>query len=439
MSAQLLQESQSFMCPKATRSRRAGWYLVDFANSILIINGGLYFPEWIVVDNKISATWFNATIVITSVLLIASGPMFGKLVDAKGRAIAYLRSTSLAMLIATLAIYVVSSMPVSTNVRGITGLIAFGMLLYAFQLASVFYNSLLPEIATPNDYAAVSGTGLALGWIGGLLGILLVYPFTSGWLTGAHGVTRSAAFLPCAVAYAIFSTIAFMLLGSSSRLYGEHDSSHTSHGSTVIALVSRIYRNAAMRYFLIGYFLFSDAVLTIQNNATLYLHQAMHFNDQGSAILFVVLLLTAAIGGRLSGIAIRRFGEKSTLLFVLGAWIIVLALISVTHDQLIFSILFACVGLNFGALWNSSRVTFLRLMPLDQRGEYFGVYAAFERFSSVIGPIAWSVPLLLRGESATTYRLSMLIMSFLIAIGTACIFAIRMPLKDRIVSVEWKK
>lgn len=41
------------------RRQRWGWYLFDFANSILIINGSLYFPQWLVIDNKVSGSIYT--------------------------------------------------------------------------------------------------------------------------------------------------------------------------------------------------------------------------------------------------------------------------------------------------------------------------------------------------------------------------------------------
>jgi len=43
---------------------RYGWYLCDFANSILIINGGLYFPQWIVKSNGVSDFTYNLMFVL---------------------------------------------------------------------------------------------------------------------------------------------------------------------------------------------------------------------------------------------------------------------------------------------------------------------------------------------------------------------------------------
>jgi len=46
-----------------------GWYLYDFANSFLIINGSLYFPQWIIgPTNTESDFWYNFAFVASSVV-----------------------------------------------------------------------------------------------------------------------------------------------------------------------------------------------------------------------------------------------------------------------------------------------------------------------------------------------------------------------------------
>lgn len=45
-----------------------------------------------------------------------------------------------------------------------------------YRGGQVFYNSLLPEIATPDDIGRVSGNGWAIGSLGGILALLILLP-----------------------------------------------------------------------------------------------------------------------------------------------------------------------------------------------------------------------------------------------------------------------
>ncbi len=59
-------------------------------------------------------------------------------------------------------------------------LVFFAIANIAFQCAYVFYNALLPDVSDASNSGRVSGFGVASGYIGSLLAMLLVLPFVSG-------------------------------------------------------------------------------------------------------------------------------------------------------------------------------------------------------------------------------------------------------------------
>src|SRR5690348_2466459 len=118
------------------RARRWAWYLFDFANSILIINGSLYFPQWIVVHNKVSDTLFNSAFVISSLLLLVTGPILGRHSDRHGDPWKLLALSSLALFLGGLAI-AVGPMLSNHTLMVTVELVAFFVVLYSYQLSLV--------------------------------------------------------------------------------------------------------------------------------------------------------------------------------------------------------------------------------------------------------------------------------------------------------------
>jgi UMF1 family MFS transporter len=81
-------------------------------------------------------------------------------------------------------------------------------------------------------------------------------------------------------------------------------------------------------------------------------------------------------------------------------------------------VLFAIVGFLFGALGNVMRACFLLLLPPDRIGQYFGLFASFQRFSTLVGPLVWIlVALGFHNRGVDAYRASMLSMAVLIGIS----------------------
>src|SRR5687768_2657522 len=118
---------------EGSKLSRWGWYLFDFANSILVINGGLYFPEWITKENNVSDFWFNATIVLSSALVLVCAPILGNLFDRKGRRTTYLLITSLMMFSGGLAIVVFERLLPLGFWRACLCLGAFAIIMCAYQ------------------------------------------------------------------------------------------------------------------------------------------------------------------------------------------------------------------------------------------------------------------------------------------------------------------
>jgi MFS-type transporter involved in bile tolerance (Atg22 family) len=57
---------------------------------------------------------------------------------------------------------------------------------YAYQGALVFYNALLPDVAGPENIGRVSGFGVSLGYLGAIVGLLMVMPFAQGEISFLH-------------------------------------------------------------------------------------------------------------------------------------------------------------------------------------------------------------------------------------------------------------
>ena len=51
---------------------------------------------------------------------------------------------------------------------------------YAYQGALVFYNALMPVVADPEKIGKVSGYGVGMGYVGSIVGLLMVMPFVQG-------------------------------------------------------------------------------------------------------------------------------------------------------------------------------------------------------------------------------------------------------------------
>jgi len=400
------------------KRQRRGWYLYQFSGELLLTNGVLYFLPWLT-SIGISDNWYNLTLIFSSIFLILSGPLVGYLQDRSRRGYLYLSLTSLLMLTGTLGIHLANRMISSIVLKGIVCLVCFGLIMYAYQLGLVFYNVMLRNIASAGNYINPSGWGVAAGWLGAIIGIFAILPFVEGHVPLFQPGGKAQAFLPSALLYG-FGTMISLTLMRGLGADGVSGESASSKGLQSEHLESQSPGRAQkdIWYFLFALFLFADAVLTIESNASYYLSTVMGFSEDATAGLFLLLIAMAAAGALIPARLHGKMEHKRILIAILIGWILSLLAVSATKNQILFGVLFAIIGLLYGALLAVMRALFLSLVPPDRTGKYFGYYVSFQRFATLIGPLVWILSAnLSRSLGADRYRVSMLAMAGLICLS----------------------
>ena len=201
---------------RAPVRERTGWVLYDFANTIFSMNvATLYFSVWLIEDLRASNTAYALGNGISSILVVMSVPVLGALSDARRRRKPWVVGFTIASCLACAAIGILGqlTLPVAGEeiINGSTlpsswhptigtfgwVLAAFVIANYAFQAAQPFYNAMMPDLVPPDERGRLSGIGTAVGYVGTIVGLLLVFPFFSGAvpLFGPlpDGVARRAA------------------------------------------------------------------------------------------------------------------------------------------------------------------------------------------------------------------------------------------------------
>jgi UMF1 family MFS transporter len=336
------------------------------------------------------------------------------------------------MFAGTIGIYIASHFIRSYTLRTTAALISFVLTLWAFQVGLIPYNALLGQIVPKERYGTVSGIGTAFSWLGGVLGILFTLPFVTGkfWHISPG---RDQAFLPSALAFGVFAIFSLILLPSESeKTTGKELSPSVFRNYWISA--SHVLKEKPVCLFLISFMLISDALLTIQNNASIYLTKAMRLSDVEVALCFLSLMVGAAIGGVFSGYLYSRIDPKRLLLGCLFLWPVLLLTVSRIESHIFFFVIFPIVGVLFGATFSICRVLFLLLAPSEERALHFGFYASFERTASIIGPAVWTGSLAIFADNGgSNYRIALLAMAGMAALAIPFMLFVRGPSPPLIV------
>ena len=387
------------------------WSLFDFANSIVVINLGLYFSQWIVVEQGVSEFWYNFVAVAVTILLLLTLPALGAVSDIINKKVLFLRLTAIPIFFFTFLIGL-SGQTFSGFSPILICLLSSLFIIYFYQLSLIFYHAMLGDIAKRERYGTVSGIGLAAGWIGAIVGLIIIFPFVKGDIPFFPPAGRIQAFIPSALIFAVLIGISLTFLKEPQRVSSSTNKISVRQAYTKVwDDIRNLRKKPEIFYFLIAYWLFIDAILTIQYNSPLYLEIVLNIPDQQKVLFGSLLLIMAAFGALIVGYA------KSLTAIVCG-WIIVLSLFLLVKEGWGLLLIGSLLGILFGGTWTITRALYLVIIPAAQRAEYFGFYGCTERFASIIGPLVWSAFVVgLKEFGPLRYKVAVVSMILLIVIS----------------------
>ena len=391
------------------------WTLYDFANSIVSIVFLLYFSQWLVVDKGVSDLSYNLLFTLGSVLLLLTAPVFGSLADKTGANYRYLKQTTWLAFSCYLAVSLITLFA-SGEVFLAAAFFLFAN--YFYQFSFVFYNALLPQVASPDKWGKASGIGQAGNFTGQVAGLLLTMPLASGAVYLVGEVGRAQTLWPATVLFLLLALPMLLLFKRSvSESVSERVSLKEEYRSQWKAFLELI-KDRNMKFFLLAYFFFNDAIITISNNFPIYLENVFAAPDKLKTYLLAGALLMSVFGALFSGFVTDRIGLKKSLRGIIGIWIIFVPILGLTTNFKVFMVLCVLMGFLFGAIWTITRASMAALTPRDQMNYGFSFYTLAERTSTLVGPVSWGVvTYIFSSFGATRYRLAMLCMAGFVAIG----------------------
>jgi UMF1 family MFS transporter len=378
----------------ASRRAVASWALYDFANSafntlVVTFVYATYFTQEIAADEEAgTALWGNA--VTASALLIAVlSPFLGTLADRSGRRKRFLLAATAVTVLATAALF----FPTTGDVWAALGL--FVVANTAFELAFVFYNAFLPELASEERIGRISGYGWALGYAGGLGALALGYttlvaPTEPFLFSTDGGANVRATCLLVAAWFACFSVPLFLFVPESRATGGNAAPNlgtvfRKSFGE-LRKTFGEVRRFRQVVRLLLARLFYNDGLLTIFSFGAIYAGGTFDFSFNEIFLFGIALNVTAGLGAFGFGFVDDRLGGKMTVLISVAglAGATLLALLAPSKAWLWAA--GALVGLFAGPNQSASRSLLGRFTPPGKKGEFFGFFAFSGKATAFAGP-----------------------------------------------------
>ena len=360
------------------------WILYDVANSAFTLLVSTLLPIYFNalatsagLNEDLYLSYWGYAGSIATILVAIIGPICGTLSDRKG----YKKPLFLAMVI----LGVVGCAAMGLAKGWLVFLAIFILAKVGFHGSLVFYDSMLPEITTPERIDNVSTHGYAWGYIGSVVPFVMCLALVLfGESFGVDATTAIVlSLIITAVWWAVFSlplTLRYKQTAFVER--GEHPIRDTFRqiGNTF----KKAKEQKHIFVYLLAFFFFINGVYTIIDMATAY-GTDLGLDTTG---LLLALLLTqivafpcAILFGKLS--ANHDSAKLIKICIVCYTCITLFAVFLVTQWQ--FWLLATLVGMFQGAIQALSRSYLGKIVPAEQSGEFYGLMDICGKGASFFG------------------------------------------------------
>ncbi|ACD90572.1 MAG: MFS transporter [Chlorobium limicola] len=369
------------------------WLLFDFANtafSVMMVTFAfpLYFKNVICGGAPSGDAMWGISVSVSMLFVAVISPVLGAASDYSGRRKRYLFFFTLLSVVAT------ALLGFSAPGMAIAAALLFILANMGFEGGLVFYDAYLKEIASDKSIGRVSGYGFAMGYLGSLTILLLMMPLLSGGIVPQNASSIRTAFMVTALFFAIFSLPLFVVLRDEKK----RDVRALSMGLIVRSIkevkhtVGHIMHYPDLARFLLAYFFYNDAILTIIAFSSIYAQNTLAFTTRELIIFFMLVQTTAIVGSVVFGFITDWIGPKRTIVFTLMIWFGVVLAAVFADSKVLFFATGMLAGMAMGSSQAASRSMMAKLTPREHVAEFFGFYdGTFGKASAIVGPLVFGM------------------------------------------------
>ncbi|MGD8730494.1 MAG: MFS transporter [Anaerolineales bacterium] len=387
--------SQASALPRSTQRERVGWYLYDFGNSayaavVLLAIYSAYFQGEVVGGPEGSRLWGYA-VGIAMLFVAITAPILGTIADFSGAKKRFLLIYTTISCTFTAALFFVGSGDV------VMGMVFFILAEIGYRSSQVFYNALLPEIASEEDIGRVSGNGWAIGSAGGIICLVLILILIT--TIGGNFIIRLSFFIT-AIYFALSAVPLFVWLRE--RAEPQPLPEGENYLSLAFKRLGKTFR-AVRQYreflkFMVAFLIYNDGIIMALDFAAI-LGAVLYGMEQEQLIIFMIIVqVTSVAGAYVFGILTDRISAKRSvvisLVLMIGAVVWMFyndALAGVLYKDSLTGFFFigALAGFALTGVQSVSRTSVGMFAPPGKSAEFYGFFAIAGRTSSFIGPAVY--------------------------------------------------
>jgi MFS transporter, UMF1 family len=383
--------------PKTIRA----WAFFDWANSSysLVIVVAI-FPAWFLSSTPENLTFFGMPMTNSSLLAYSITvaylvvallmPALAGIADYGGRKKFFMRIFTMVGSAACVSMYFFTKGSVQL------GFWSYVIATIGFAGGMVFNNAYLPEIASEKNLDSTSAKGFAYGYIGSVILLIINLLCITFWQEIGlpdKTVAIRLSFLSVGIWWFLFSQIPLAGLPADRPETLPTGDLVKKGWAELVGVFQELRLHSQLKRFLLAFFFYNAGVQTVLFLASAFADKELKF-DTNQLILLILLLQLVAIGGAwiFSKIS-AKFGNKTSILWMLGVWAAICATAYFVISIPQFYALAVAVGLVMGGIQSLSRSTYSKMLPenTQKTASWFSFYDVVEKLSVIFGTLSFGI------------------------------------------------
>ncbi|WP_244467875.1 MFS transporter [Nitratireductor soli] len=389
------------------------WAQQPFHTLIITFVFAPYFASAVAPDAARGQELWGLATGIGGLAIALSSPVLGAIADATGPRKPWIFVFSVIGILACASLWF--ALPGAGHVTLV--LIAVALAVFGMEFAAVFNNAMMPDLVPRSDLGRLSGSAWGLGYVGGLLSLVLVLGFMSAQpdtgrtLLGLQPVfgldaamregDRAAGPLT-ALWYALFVLPMFLFTPDVARRKAATGAIREGL-RRLSETLRRLPGERSYFSFLLSSMFYRDALNALYAFGGIYAAGVLSWSITQIGLFGILANVTGALGAWLGGRMDKAFGPKTVVsLSIIVLTACALLVISTTREEILFvklsgatslpDIAFfvagAFIGAAGGSIQAASRTLLVDQVPRERVTEAFGLYALSGKATSFIGPFA---------------------------------------------------